>query len=188
MNVTASLESWVDAPADNRGWIFLPNATNGVEVRSSEYSVEAERPRLTVEWLPPCVGDPECDDGLTCNGTEVCVSGQCQFGASPAPQEVAGLMLEKSGSTRLSWIDRGVEFVYDVAGASLSALRSDGDASGAECLADDLLLSTWDDSRPDPLSGEAYYYMVRPQSPCGPGTYGSSSSGSPRNPAGACGG
>jgi hypothetical protein len=187
MNVTASLESWVGDPSGNRGWIFLPNATNGVEVWSSEYAVQAERPQLTVEWLPPCTTAGECDDGLACNGTEVCASGRCQFGPPPAPPEVAGLVLEKSGSTHLTWFDQGAEFSYDVAGEYLSTLQSDGSVAGAACLANDVLVNSWDDTRPDPLPDEAYYYLLRPQSPCGPGTYGSSSSGSERDPLSDCG-
>ncbi len=29
---------------------------------------------------PGCSGDPECDDGLPCNGAETCVAGSCQAG------------------------------------------------------------------------------------------------------------
>jgi hypothetical protein len=188
MNVTASLESWVDDPSANRGWIFLPTATDGVAVRSSEYAVQAQRPRLTVEWLPPCTEDAECDDGLTCNGTEVCAAGLCQFGTPPPVPEVSGLLLDKSGSTHLTWFDLGAEFVYDVAGGSLFTLHSDGSVGGAACLADDVPGANWDDTRPDPAPDEAYYYLLRPQSPCGPGSYGSSSSASEREPLSACGG
>ena len=32
---------------------------------------------------PGCTGDPECDDGLFCTGTETCVSGSCQSSGDP---------------------------------------------------------------------------------------------------------
>jgi hypothetical protein len=188
MNVIASLESWVDDPSANRGWIFVPLATNGVAVRSSEYAVQAERPQLAVEWLPPCLDAQECDDGLACSGTEVCLSGRCEFGPAPAAPEVSGLMLEKSASTRLTWLEQGTEYSYDVVGAHLATLHSDGDVGGATCWANDLPLAYWDDTRPDPAPAEAYYYLLRSQSPCGPGTYGSSASGSVRDPLSDCGG
>ncbi len=35
--------------------------------------------------LAPCTSDPQCDDGLFCNGAETCVSGSCQAGTDPCP-------------------------------------------------------------------------------------------------------
>ena len=34
-----------------------------------------------------CSSDPECDDGLFCNGAETCVGGSCQGGSDPCPGE-----------------------------------------------------------------------------------------------------
>lgn len=37
-------------------------------------------------WLDaPCSTNPECDDGLFCNGSETCVATACQPGADPCP-------------------------------------------------------------------------------------------------------
>ncbi|MHC4063110.1 MAG: hypothetical protein ACYSUQ_11815 [Planctomycetota bacterium] len=33
----------------------------------------------------PCTSDPECDDGLFCNGAETCVAGDCEDGVDPCP-------------------------------------------------------------------------------------------------------
>jgi len=101
--------------------------------------------------------------------------------------ETVGLLLEQSGSTRLTWADQGVAYVYDVAGGSLSTLRSSAGVSDGQCLEDDLLAPTWEDTRLDPQVGDAYYYLVRPQDSCGPGTYGSISSGDERELADDCG-
>jgi len=35
--------------------------------------------------VPECSTDPECDDGLFCNGAETCAGGTCQPGSDPCP-------------------------------------------------------------------------------------------------------
>ena len=47
IDVTSSLQAWANDPNANHGWIVVPNSTNGVHVRSAEYAVAAERPKLT---------------------------------------------------------------------------------------------------------------------------------------------
>lgn len=87
VNVTASLQAWLMSPAQNFGWLFIPTATDGVEIRSSETATIADRPLLTVEFVVPagCQNDGECDDGVYCNGAETCdtFTGVCQPGAPP---------------------------------------------------------------------------------------------------------
>ena len=41
VDVIASLSAWTNAPSQNRGWIFLPTGSDGVDFRSSEYSTIA---------------------------------------------------------------------------------------------------------------------------------------------------
>ncbi|KPJ74626.1 MAG: hypothetical protein AMJ54_16870, partial [Deltaproteobacteria bacterium SG8_13] len=53
VDVTASLAAWAGNPTANRGWIFRPTGTDGVDFRSSEYAVAGERPLLTVVYFPP---------------------------------------------------------------------------------------------------------------------------------------
>ena len=85
INVTASLQSWSGSPASNFGWIFRPNSTDGVQVRSAEYATTpSERPRLSVTYLAPtggCTTNADCSDAQFCNGVEQCVAGSCQPGA-----------------------------------------------------------------------------------------------------------
>jgi hypothetical protein len=38
---------------------------------------------------PACVSDPDCDDGLFCNGEEVCNAGRCEAGAHACDDDVA---------------------------------------------------------------------------------------------------
>ncbi|MDY6839027.1 MAG: DNRLRE domain-containing protein, partial [Thermodesulfobacteriota bacterium] len=82
VDVTASLAAWSSDPSANRGWIFLPTDTDGVDFRSSEYTTSAQRPILTVEYNAPCTQNSDCDDGNPCNGLETCDvgTGICQAG------------------------------------------------------------------------------------------------------------
>ncbi|MCA9129759.1 MAG: DNRLRE domain-containing protein [Planctomycetales bacterium] len=52
-DVTADVQAWVNGSLANLGWAFLPwtSGTDGWGIRSSEFSVEAERPRLEVYWV-----------------------------------------------------------------------------------------------------------------------------------------
>jgi hypothetical protein len=86
IDITTAVQGWVDNPATNFGLVIIPDAasTNGVQVRSSEYSVVAERPILTVGLPEPsCSSDIECDDLQFCNGAETCnlSTNLCEFGA-----------------------------------------------------------------------------------------------------------
>ncbi len=56
LNVTASLVGWQANPTGNRGWIFRPTGTDGVQIRSSESTDAARRPKLTVTFSPPVTG------------------------------------------------------------------------------------------------------------------------------------
>lgn len=55
IDVTSSLIAWAANPTANRGWIFRPTNTNGVQVTSRESVNSANRPRLTVVYdtAPP---------------------------------------------------------------------------------------------------------------------------------------
>ncbi len=79
LNVTSSLQSWSANPSANRGWIFVPQNLDGVQVRSSEYATVAERPKLTVIYTPPVTGctiDADCNDNNACT-TDTCNAGTC---------------------------------------------------------------------------------------------------------------
>ena len=74
--MVADVQAWVDAPASNFGWMLLGNeAGAGTAKRfdSRENAVEANRPRLTVDFTPPAIidcnqnGQPDADD--VANGT-----------------------------------------------------------------------------------------------------------------------
>ena len=87
IDVTTSVAAW-SAGATNLGWLFVTPAglSDSWQFDSSEVTTLANRPKLTVQYQAPatsCSTDPECDDGLFCNGQEVCVAGACQGGIAP---------------------------------------------------------------------------------------------------------
>jgi hypothetical protein len=49
LDVTASLQAWVNDPASNLGWVLLINSNNGLTFTSSEGAVA---PSLTVNFVP----------------------------------------------------------------------------------------------------------------------------------------
>ncbi len=104
------------------------------------------------------------------------------------PGEITGVALTKGATTGLAWIpgSGGSADLYDVAGGSLGTLRSDGGVSAAACLQNDEAAASWSDPRPDPTSGQGYYYLVRALDVCGSGTYGQSTGGAERLPSSAC--
>ncbi len=53
VDVTASVQEWVDGTNTNLGWGFTPTGTNGVDWASSEVGEAAGRPRLFVAYLLP---------------------------------------------------------------------------------------------------------------------------------------
>ena len=98
-----------------------------------------------------------------------------------APAQVAGVLVSRTPLTTVSWT-ASVSERYDVASGTIAELRRDQGVAAAVCAADDVVGSSWTDPGPDPQPGAGLYYLVRAQSPCGTGTYGTASSGAPRAP------
>jgi hypothetical protein len=94
------------------------------------------------------------------------------------PGEVSGLAVVNTGVTRLSWDSQdssaGTSTIYDIVTGQLSELRGSGAFDLAACLAVGVDDVPFDDSRADPATGEAYYYLVRGRNACGTGSYGDS--------------
>ncbi len=83
-DVTASLQAWVDNPAGNFGWFFLPppggGAGGGAQIRSSEYvATPSERPRLEVVFVAGCDTSADCNDGNDCTDDLCNTSGFCEY-------------------------------------------------------------------------------------------------------------
>ena len=101
------------------------------------------------------------------------------------PAEVAGVVVDGSASTTLTWTELSGVVAYDVASSTLSDLRANG-TSTAACLANDLASPGIADDRPDPAAGDGYYYLIRGSAACGSGSYGTNSLGAPRTPVPGC--
>jgi hypothetical protein len=92
MDVTSSIASWVGNPSSNLGWILVPLSLDEARAYSSEATVISNRPKLTVTYFAPipCLGDGDCNDGIFCNGAEVCSGGFCGPALSPPCDDGAG--------------------------------------------------------------------------------------------------
>ncbi|KKM80005.1 hypothetical protein LCGC14_1344210, partial [marine sediment metagenome] len=51
ITVTATVQNWSDGET-NEGWVLTDTGSNGVDLRSSEYGTVANRPKLTVDYIP----------------------------------------------------------------------------------------------------------------------------------------
>ena len=59
VDVTSSLRNWVADSTMNKGWIFIPQGNNGVEVSSSESITLNSRPKLIVSYfIPTAIPNP----------------------------------------------------------------------------------------------------------------------------------
>ena len=97
-------------------------------------------------------------------------------GSAWAPtHEIAEVLLSGAVATGLSWNEQatssGPGARYDVAGATLSALRSAGPGSVA-CLASGLTSPFVTDTRPNPPAADGNVYLVRARNACGTSTFG----------------
>ncbi len=85
--MVANVQVWLDAPADNFGWIVIGNEsvlTTAKRFDSRENAIVANRPALTIDFTPPVVFGACCDDlsGTCEEGIDhsVCLSGGGRFG------------------------------------------------------------------------------------------------------------
>lgn len=102
------------------------------------------------------------------------------------PPEVAGLSVLGKAPTMLGWQSAGATASYDIAGGTLAQLTANGGVGAALCLSNDHAGTSWNDARPNPPVGGAYYYIVRAVNSGTAGTYGFATSGAERLPVAAC--
>jgi len=106
---------------------------------------------------------------------------------SSPPAEVDDVALTNGASTGLHWTaPDGGATTYDVVGGTLALLRSNGSSVDASCLINDHATTSWDDVRPNPVAGDGFYYLIRGQSVCGAGGYGTATGGAERLPGTPC--
>jgi hypothetical protein len=103
VDVTGSLAAWSSNPTANKGWIFRPTGTDGVDFRSSEYATIADRPSLTVQYTAG--GPPTCYAltlGHSGQGSNPVASPTNSAGCSTG-QYVAGASINLSASPASGW-------------------------------------------------------------------------------------
>ena len=66
--------------SDKRIWLRVKDLVNTLG--------DLEIGSWTVTASSGCVDDPDCDDGVFCNGSETCVDGTCQPGTDPCPGQM----------------------------------------------------------------------------------------------------
>ena len=144
----------------------------------------------------PCTQD-DCDPtwgcsstivpGLACDDEDPCTSGDaCQqdgfcAGAPLVHPEIAGVRLTKSGgrTATLAWDPVPAASGYDVLRGEVYGLPVGSGADGESCVANDLQPTSYQDIQAPP-SAHGFWYLVRCARPCGAGTYGNASDGTPR--------
>ena len=125
------------------------------------------------------------DDGDGVDDTADCAP--LDAGFSAAPGDVTGLRIERATGTdvEVSWIAEPSATHYDLAGGLLLDLPVDGSVVNAACLADDITGLSMLDTRGNPPSNDAHYFILRAEHTCR-GVYGFGVGGTERVPAAAC--
>ncbi|MBD3867575.1 MAG: exo-alpha-sialidase [Acidobacteria bacterium] len=97
--------------------------------------------------------------------------------AIPTPVANISVVLV-SNDVHLDWESQtgstGPGTIYDVATGLLSDLLAGGTYVASSCLAADLPQPGYDDTRGNPATGDADYYLIRSRNGCGAGGYGDS--------------
>lgn len=125
IDVTPSLILWSATPASNRGWIILPTGTDGVQIRSSEYTVISSRPKLTVTFgvtIPPAlVRAPYLQTGTPTSmtlrwRTNVPTDSVVHWGVDPAvlSSVATDSILKTDHAVTLTGLASNSKFFYDV--------------------------------------------------------------------------
>ena len=109
-----------------------------------------------------------CSDGVACTGDDRCQGGSCIAGA-PGSGRASGLVF--TGPSNLSWAAVPVATTYDVVRGTLSLLAGAGFASATDaCTGPQVFGTSLSDTHVPPPRGTDWF-LVRPDGPCGPGTY-----------------
>jgi YVTN family beta-propeller protein len=157
------------------GGLFVSDVAGEPPVATADLRANAEGPLTflcaTIGSGTRLGGDRDVDAHL--NGDD-CAPGDP--GAFASVAETADLTLSGTVQTSLAWGDQagvtGPGIGYDVASGNVDALRTGGSASATSCLAGGLTAAAYDDTRPDPPPGSAYFYLVRGRNSCGAATFG----------------
>jgi hypothetical protein len=125
----------------------------------------------------PLLANADQLDGDSDGAGNACDCAPADATTKSIPEEVAGVIANQiSGATRVAWNDlsaqAGSAVRYDVARGPLSSFTSIPFAT-AFCVANSVATAWYDDSSSSPVSGDGYWYLVRGETSCGAGTFGS---------------
>ncbi|HET9300307.1 MAG TPA: hypothetical protein VFO11_10190, partial [Candidatus Polarisedimenticolaceae bacterium] len=115
----------------------------------------------------------DLDEDTVLNGNDCAAADAGSFGM---PTEVSGVSMSGASPTQLAWTSQapavGSGARYDIAGGLLSQLRTSGLVTATSCVASDLTTTSFSDARPQPSSGDGYFYLLRAENACGGGGFG----------------
>ena len=130
-----------------------------------------------IDLLLSCNVDADCNDGDPCTN-DTCVGTACQHTGIGSPGEVTGDAFAPDKAT-FSWSAAASATSYDVVRGLCSALPVGPGGGDENCLGTVATTSIVDAT--SPALDTARFYLVRGKNACaGPGTYGTTSGGSPR--------
>jgi DNA-binding beta-propeller fold protein YncE len=157
------------------GVMWIPDVTGGTALSTTQLRETAEGP---LSFLCATIGSGQrlggdLDEDTFLNGDDC---GPADAGAWAEPVEVVHLAVDEGSPTHLGWDGQesatGPGLTYDVAGGTISGLASAGLDLATSCIGFDLAAPEFDDARPDPASGDGYYYLVRAVNSCLTATFG----------------
>jgi len=114
-----------------------------------------------------------CNDGNACTTPDTCSGGVCSGTPAPPPAEVTNsVTLAKGGGTvTITWSAAAGSTASDVVRGLLSALPVGPGGGDETCLAPNTGLTSADDGA-DPAVGTGFWYLVRGETVCAAGSYG----------------
>jgi hypothetical protein len=117
-----------------------------------------------------------CDDGTACTTGDTCSSGTCSPGTPVGPPQIQNARF--TTKTNFLWDTIPDSPQYDVVRGLLSALPVGPGGGDETCFPDRGAASLPDSTTPG--AGTGFWYVVRGETACGVGTYGTRKDGTPR--------
>jgi len=182
-NIRSSFERYIDPSGQLTLLLYVERGGNESFLDYASVTVTYEPcPGSDVDfdgWADACdncidVGNLDQSNSDADDRGDACDCAPSDSGAFDFPFEISGLSLEDA--TTLTWNsdapNSGSGTTYDVLRGDASNLSSGFD--GGTCFASDLSDVTVEDTT-DPAVGSSYYYLIRSNNVCGPGSYGTDS-------------